>query len=117
MDMKKPRSSFFYNHIATPDDNFVKEFSNVFGIWLPASNSKWYEHMLSVQLHTFIFKALAFDDYLSSEDSDYNNVKCTYKDHEGVSTYKYIKLKYGDRAVAMVKYLLDGEFGEPFTFN
>ena len=113
--MKKPRHSFFHNHIATPDDEFVKEFGNMFGVWLPSSNAKWYERMLSTQLKVFIFKAVAFDDYLSSEDPDYNNAKCTYKDQEGFSTYKYIETKYGKRAVDMVKYLLNAEFDKSFN--
>jgi len=113
--MEKPRASFFHNHIATPDDKFVNEFSDVFGIWLPHSNAKWYEHMLSAQFHTFIFKVLAFDDYLNDNDPDYNSAKCTYKDQTSISMKKYIEIKYGDRAVRMVTYLFDSEFDKPFN--
>lgn len=42
------------------------------------------------------------DYYFSKQDSDYDNVKSTYKDKENVSMSEYVALKYGDDYVKII---------------
>lgn len=115
--MNKPRASFFHNFIATPDDQFVREFSEIFGIWLPASNSRWYHHMTSAIKQLLIIDIVKIDDYLAEQDPDYDNIDCRYKDQDKVGMKQYIDLKYGKRGSAMFEYLLKCEFDKPFEYN
>lgn len=102
-------NSLFGNHITTPSQKFVNEFMELFGVYLMASNSKWYDQFLSAVTKRYQFKITEFDDFLSNRDPEYDNEKCTYKETK-VSMKDYVLLKYGEKGVKMIEYLIAAEF-------
>jgi len=58
----------------------------------------------------WVMDIVKFDDYLATQDSEYNSDECMYKDHKDVSCNDYIRLKFGDNILRLVKDLMDGNF-------
>lgn len=121
---KNPRCSLFYNHIATPDQDFVDQFLKLFGVYLMAGNHKWYIHLASAMLGIYIFDIVAFDRYLDERHPEYNAEHSELKvvkrtpgkrgrppvTKEKVSMRDVIARFYGSKGCVMVEYLINSNF-------
>lgn len=102
-------ANLFGNNIKTPSQEFVNKFAELTGIYLMASNSRWYHHMLTAMSQKFSPNITKIDDYFGEQDEEYDNNESTYKGKK-CSMAGYMTKKFGEDAADMMEYLLDGKF-------
>ncbi len=113
---KKSDKTFrlFGNNIATPSQKFVNKFLELTGIYLMASNHKFYHHTYSAVAQKYTLNINAVDKFLAENDNEYDCDKYTFKG-KTCSMKSYVMIKFGSEVYDMFTYLLKSDFTNEFT--
>jgi hypothetical protein len=101
-----PVGNLFGNFIATPSQKFVDEFLRLTGVYLMASNERFYHHMMSAVQRAFVVDLVAIDDFFDCQDREYDSRWYTYRG-KPCSMQQYVTLRFGEKAALMINYLLE----------
>ncbi len=92
-----------------------RDFNEKFEITFGGTIKSFMDTVISFISGQYCLDIIVFEKYLAGKDSDYNADNCTYKDAENISLNNFIEMKYGKEAVAMIDYLLKGNFDKSFN--